>query len=63
MRNGSSVFVMTNDNARNEVLTYQRSYNGQYVLRTRAATDGRGSGGKNDPLQSQRSAHRLRKPA
>jgi len=51
--NGSSVFVMTNDNAKNEVLTYQRHYNGQYVLRTRTATDGRGSGGKTDPLQSQ----------
>jgi len=51
--NGSSVFVMTNDNAKNEVLTYQRSYNGQYVLRTRTATDGRGSGGTTDPLQSQ----------
>ena len=51
--NGSSVFVMTNDNIKNEVLTYERSYNGQYVLRTRTATDGRGSGGKTDPLQSQ----------
>ena len=51
--NGSSVFVMTNDNSKNEVLTYQRNYNGQYVLATRTATDGRGSGGKTDPLQSQ----------
>ena len=51
--NGSSVFVMTNDNNKNEVLTYQRSYNGQYVLRGRTATDGRGSGGTTDPLQSQ----------
>jgi len=51
--NGSSVFVMTNDNTKNEVLTYQRSYNGQYELRTRTATDGRGSGGTTDPLQSQ----------
>jgi 6-phosphogluconolactonase (cycloisomerase 2 family) len=51
--NGSSVFVMTNDNIKNEVLTYQRSYNGQYVLRSRTSTDGRGSGGKTDPLQSQ----------
>jgi len=51
--NGSSVFVMTNDNTKNEVLTYQRSYNGQYVLKTRTATDGRGSGGTTDPLQSQ----------
>lgn len=51
--NGTSVFVMTNDNAKNEVLTYQRSYDGQYVLKTRTATDGRGSGGITDPLQSQ----------
>ena len=51
--NGSSVFVMTNDNTKNEVLTYQRSYNGQYELRSRTATDGRGSGGTTDPLQSQ----------
>ena len=51
--NGSSVFVMTNDNTKNEVLTYQRNYNGQYVLRTRTGTDGRGSGGQTDPLQSQ----------
>ncbi len=51
--NGTSVFVMTNDNKKNEVLTYQRSYNGQYELRTRTATDGRGSGGTTDPLQSQ----------
>ena len=50
---GSSVFVMTNDSYRNEVLTYQRGYNGQYVLRTRTATEGRGSGGTTDPLQSQ----------
>ncbi len=51
--NGSSVFVMTNDNSKNEVLTYLRSYNGQYELRARTATDGRGSGGRTDPLQSQ----------
>ncbi len=50
---GSSVFVMTNDNTKNEVLTYHRTYNGQYELRTRTATGGRGSGGKTDPLQSQ----------
>jgi hypothetical protein len=51
--NGRSVFVMTNDNTKNEVLAYHRDYNGQYVLKTRTATDGRGSGGKTDPLQSQ----------
>jgi 6-phosphogluconolactonase len=51
--NGSSVFVMTNDNTKNEVLAYQRAYNGQFVLKARVETGGRGSGGTNDPLQSQ----------
>jgi 6-phosphogluconolactonase (cycloisomerase 2 family) len=49
----TSVFVMTNDIVKNEVLTYQRSYNRQFVLRERVATGGRGSGGQTDPLQSQ----------
>lgn len=49
----TSVFVMTNDNVKNEILTYQRSYNGQFVVRERVATGGRGSGGQTDPLQSQ----------
>src|ERR1700756_1852236 len=49
----TSVFVMTNDSVKNEILTYQRSYDGQFVLRERVATDGRGSGGQTDPLQSQ----------
>jgi hypothetical protein len=50
---GTSVFVMTNDNVKNEVLTYQRGYDGQFVLKAHTATEGRGSGGKTDPLQSQ----------
>ena len=49
----TSVFIMTNDKVKNEVLTYQRGYDGQFVLRERAATGGRGSGGETDPLQSQ----------
>jgi 6-phosphogluconolactonase (cycloisomerase 2 family) len=49
----TSVFVMTNDKVKNEVLTYQRGHDGQFVLRERAATGGRGSGGETDPLQSQ----------
>jgi 6-phosphogluconolactonase len=49
----TSVFVMTNDKVKNEVLTYQRGYDGQFVLRERATTGGRGSGGETDPLQSQ----------
>jgi len=49
----TSVFVMTNDKVRNEILTYQRSFNGKFVLSERVATGGRGSGGQTDPLQSQ----------
>jgi 6-phosphogluconolactonase (cycloisomerase 2 family) len=48
-----SVFVMTNDNAKNEILTYRRSFDGQFILADRVATGGRGSGGETDPLQSQ----------
>jgi 6-phosphogluconolactonase (cycloisomerase 2 family) len=51
--NGESVFVLSNDNVKNEVLTYQLGYDGQFVLRDRVATGGRGSGGTTDPLQSQ----------
>jgi 6-phosphogluconolactonase (cycloisomerase 2 family) len=50
---GSTVFVMTNDNLKNEVLAYRRLYNGSFALRGSFATDGRGSGGTTDPLQSQ----------
>jgi len=49
----TSVFVMTNDNVKNEILTYQRGFDGQFALRSRVATGGRGSGGQTDPLQSQ----------
>ena len=48
-----TVFVMSNDNVKNEVLTYQQGNDGQFALRSRAATGGRGSGGTTDPLQSQ----------
>jgi len=50
---GSTVFVMTNDASRNEVLAYRRIYDGSFTLRGRFRTGGRGSGGKVDPLQSQ----------
>ena len=50
---GSTVFVMTNDAAKNEVLAYQRLIDGTYILKGRVATGGRGSGGATDPLQSQ----------
>jgi 6-phosphogluconolactonase (cycloisomerase 2 family) len=49
---GTSVFVLTNDSTKNEVLAYQQE-NGQFVLRDRVDTGGRGSGGTTDPLQSQ----------
>jgi 6-phosphogluconolactonase len=49
----SSVFVMTNNAVKNEILAYQRSENGQFVMTDRVDTGGRGSGGTNDPLQSQ----------
>jgi 6-phosphogluconolactonase (cycloisomerase 2 family) len=48
----TSVFVLTNDTAKNEILAYQQE-NGQFVLRDRVDTGGRGSGGTTDPLQSQ----------
>lgn len=49
----STIFVMTNDASKNEILAYQRIYNGDFVLKGHFATDGRGSGGTTDPLQSQ----------
>jgi 6-phosphogluconolactonase (cycloisomerase 2 family) len=49
----STVFVMTNDTAKNEVLAYQRLNDGSFALKGRFATGGRGSGGTTDPLQSQ----------
>src|SRR5512141_2143244 len=50
---GTSVFVMTNGNTKNEVLAYQRTFDGKLAFRGRFATGGRGSGGTTDPLQSQ----------
>ena len=49
----STVFVMTNDTVKNEVLAYQRQRDGSFALRGSFATGGRGSGGTTDPLQSQ----------
>ena len=48
-----TVFVMTNNANKNEVLAYQRLFDGRLVLNERYATGGRGSGGLTDPLQSQ----------
>jgi 6-phosphogluconolactonase len=48
-----TVFVMTNDAAKNEVLAYQRLFDGRLTVKERIVTGGRGSGGTTDPLQSQ----------
>ncbi|AXC11842.1 hypothetical protein ACPOL_2522 [Acidisarcina polymorpha] len=48
-----TVFVMTNAADRNEVVVYTRERDGGSSEANRFSTDGRGSGGTNDPLQSQ----------
>ncbi|MGA8490035.1 MAG: beta-propeller fold lactonase family protein, partial [Terriglobales bacterium] len=48
-----AVFVMTNDVDRNEVISYKRAADGSLQENRRFATGGRGSGGNNDPLESQ----------
>lgn len=48
-----AVFVMTNDAATNQVISYQRTPDGQLFAAGRFDTTGRGSGGTIDPLQSQ----------
>jgi len=48
-----TVFVMTNDANRNEVVAYQASSSGQFYEANRFSTEGRGSGGTVDPLSSQ----------
>jgi 6-phosphogluconolactonase (cycloisomerase 2 family) len=48
-----TVYVMTNAADRNEVIAYTQEYGGRFVESGRYDTEGRGSGGTNDPLQSQ----------
>jgi len=48
-----TVFVMTNSADRNEIVAYTREQDGSFYESNRYATEGRGSGGTNDPLQSQ----------
>ena len=48
-----AVFVMTNAADRNEVISYQRAADGSLQKSHKFATGGRGSGGNNDPLESQ----------
>jgi 6-phosphogluconolactonase (cycloisomerase 2 family) len=48
-----AVFIMTNDAANNQVISYKRSAEGTLSARHSYATAGRGSGGTTDPLGSQ----------
>lgn len=48
-----SVFVMTNDAGSNEVVSYERNSYGTLFSPRKFKTEGRGSGGKVDPLASQ----------
>jgi 6-phosphogluconolactonase len=50
---GHGVFVMTNAADHNEVIAYQRAENGALREANTILTGGRGSGGNNDPLESQ----------
>src|SRR5215471_20877605 len=49
----SAVFLATNDANHNEVITFVRNPDGTLEEGKRFATGGRGSGGNNDPLESQ----------
>ena len=50
---GPAVFVMTNAADRNEVIAYTRNADGTLSEGGHYSTGGRGSGGNNDPLESQ----------
>lgn len=50
---GPAVFVMTNAADRNEVISYKRNADGTLTEERHFSTGGRGSGGNNDPLESQ----------
>jgi 6-phosphogluconolactonase (cycloisomerase 2 family) len=52
-RSAGAVFVMTNNVDKNEVVAYRRANDGALQESGRFATGGRGSGGNNDPLESQ----------
>src|SRR5690348_15569054 len=53
VRTRGAVFLMTNDPLNNEIISYERSSDGQLFTGDRFETRGRGSGGVTDPLQSQ----------
>lgn len=48
-----TVFVMSNNPDRNQVIAFEQLDNGTFVEQNRYDTHGRGSGGVNDPLESQ----------
>jgi 6-phosphogluconolactonase len=48
-----AVYTMTNDASENSVLVYSRNSNGLLTFESQVSTQGRGSGGILDPLQSQ----------
>ena len=52
-QSAGAVFVMTNAVDKNEVIAYRRASNGTLQEAGRFSTGGRGSGGNNDPLESQ----------
>ena len=52
-RSGETVFVMSNNADGNQVIAFQRSDDGSFAARDEYDTHGRGSGGVNDPLESQ----------
>lgn len=54
LTNGSgTVFVMTNNADKNEVIAFERAGDGTFFESNRYDTEGRGSGGVSDPLGSQ----------
>jgi 6-phosphogluconolactonase len=52
-QSAGAVFVMTNAVDKNEVIAYRRASDGTLQEAGRFSTGGRGSGGNNDPLESQ----------
>jgi 6-phosphogluconolactonase len=48
-----TVFVMSNNVEKNQVIAFERKNDGSYFEKNRFDTLGRGSGGVNDPLESQ----------
>lgn len=52
-RSHETVFVMTNDAARNQVIAFGHEPDGTLLEQMRYDTFGRGTGGVNDPLESQ----------